>query len=112
MPGRATPARETAGLYEEIGKAIRRERTRQKRSQDELARAVHLSRTSITNLESGRQQVPLHTLYEIAFALGRDVQHFLPRAAPKSKTPAYGNEDIDRWADQLTRPTGRRRVTA
>lgn len=70
-------------------------------SQDDLAASVALSRTSITNLESGRQQVPLHTLYEIAEALGSSLKELLPDQAPIAGTPAYGDEDVERWVTEL-----------
>ncbi len=47
-------------------------------SQATLAVSVGLSRTSITNIELGRQHVPLHTLYEVASALGVEPSQFLP----------------------------------
>lgn len=39
-------------------------------TQQELATAIGLTRTSIANLEAGRQRIPLHILYAIAEALG------------------------------------------
>lgn len=47
-----------------------------------FAKAVGLSRTSITNIESGRQPVSLHTLYSMADILGVEVSDLLP---PSSK---------------------------
>lgn len=67
-------------FYVEFGRNIRRqrERTEVKLSQDALAKRVGLSRTSITNIEKGRQQVPLHMLYSFADALGVDPSLLLP----------------------------------
>lgn len=58
-------------FYLEVGKRIRkaRERRRPKLTQDGLARLVGLTRTSITNVEKGRQKCLLHTLAEIARVL-------------------------------------------
>jgi transcriptional regulator with XRE-family HTH domain len=52
-------------------------------SQDAFAKAVGLSRTSITNIERGRQPVSLHTLYSMADILGVEPADLLP---PPSKT--------------------------
>ena len=71
-------------LYKAIGTAIKGARLKRGLSQEDLARIVQLTRTSITNLESGKQQVPLHTLYEIAVAVQRDVRDLLPADIPKS----------------------------
>lgn len=98
---------EVSPLYKAIGAAIKKARTELGLSQEDLAKMVHLTRTSITNLESGKQQVPLHTLYEIAAAIDRDVRVLLPAEVPAPNTPAYGAEDVDRWANQL-RKTSRR----
>lgn len=47
-------------------------------TQDELAKLVRLSRTSITNVEKGRQKLLLHTLADIAAALDVDIASLLP----------------------------------
>jgi transcriptional regulator with XRE-family HTH domain len=68
----------TETLYAEIGTRVRRVRVGQKITQDVLAERVGLTRTSITNVEAGRQKVQVHTLVEIAEALGVGVGELLP----------------------------------
>ena len=63
--------------YEEAGRLVFKAR-RGRLTQDELARRVALTRTSITNIEKGRQRVMLHTLAQIAEALGTTVSKLLP----------------------------------
>lgn len=53
-------------IYRELGRIIQKERVKKEWTQEELGTAVGLSRTSITNLEKGRQGIPIHTLFEIA----------------------------------------------
>jgi len=60
---------DTKKLYEESGKRIKKYRKLRNLTQDQLASKINLSRTSLANLESGRQQILLHHLYEIAEAL-------------------------------------------
>lgn len=108
MPGRTIPKNEVSSIYRVIGKAIRDAREGSKLSQQDLATAVRMSRTSITNLENGNQQVPLHTLYEIAEALRVDVRSLLPDVPPASETRSFGDEDVDRWATQLQKKAPRR----
>jgi DNA-binding XRE family transcriptional regulator len=48
-------------------------------SQQALAEIVGLTRTSLTNIEKGRQRVQLHTLVKIARALKTDVDSLLPK---------------------------------
>lgn len=62
-------------------------------TQDQLAKAVGLTRTSVVNIEKGRQKVPLDTLYEMARVLGTTVHELLPVAAaprvqPQAALPA------------------------
>jgi DNA-binding XRE family transcriptional regulator len=76
------PKRQEAhqAFYEEVGRRIREARKRRTPAltQDELARLVGLTRTSITNVEQGRQKCLLHTLAEIATALQVEVATLIP----------------------------------
>ena len=63
-------------LYQLIGERVRARRG--SLTQTQLAERVGLGRTSITNLESGAQRMPLHYLVRIAEALDADVCDFIP----------------------------------
>lgn len=67
-------------FYEEVGRRICAARKQRNPSltQDELARRVGLTRTSITNVEKGRQKCLLHTLADIASALQVEVSSLVP----------------------------------
>ncbi len=65
-------------LYQAVGQGIRRIREERRLTQAELAELVSLSRTSITNIEQGRQKLLLHTLYDIAAALTVKPSDLLP----------------------------------
>lgn len=65
-------------LYIEIGKRIRAARTSAEMTQDELAEAVGMSRTSIVNIEHGRQRLLIHSLVHIANATGVPPQQLIP----------------------------------
>jgi transcriptional regulator with XRE-family HTH domain len=77
-------AAQQSEFYQHIGESIRKFRNKHKLSQEALAKLVGLTRTSLTNIESGRQHPPLHTFCEIAAQLGADFSELLPR----SPTPA------------------------
>ena len=47
-------------------------------SQETLADSLGLTRTSVTNIEKGRQPIQLHSLYLIARALKVEVKELLP----------------------------------
>jgi DNA-binding XRE family transcriptional regulator len=65
-------------LYRHVGAAIRHHREVRGITQARLASAVGLLRTSIVNLEAGRQRAPLHTLFPICAVLGIEVADILP----------------------------------
>lgn len=65
-------------VYRSFGQILAQKRSEANLSQAALAKAIGLSRTSITNIECGRQPVNLHTLYAMADVLRRDVNDLLP----------------------------------
>jgi transcriptional regulator with XRE-family HTH domain len=74
-----------AEVYRLIGESIARRRGQLRISQASLAQAVRLTRTSISNIEQGRQRMLIHTLIEIATALKVEPAELLPstkEAAP------------------------------
>jgi transcriptional regulator with XRE-family HTH domain len=66
-------------IYQELGNRISRARKKTKLSQHDLALRVGLKRTSITNIEKGRQKVMVHTLLDVAKHLNVDALELLPR---------------------------------
>lgn len=65
-------------LYRLFGQAIKRSRRDAHMTQKALANRVGLTRTSITNIEKGTQNVSLHTVYELAAALNKHPDDLLP----------------------------------
>lgn len=70
------PAAKT--LYHLVGARVRQRRQELGLTQAELARRISASRTSVSNLEVGRQHVPLHQLYSVARALDVHLLALLP----------------------------------
>lgn len=62
----------------EFGARVRERRRRAGMSQDQLADAAFLSRTSVVNIENGRQGVSIGTLYRLAEALACAPGELLP----------------------------------
>lgn len=67
-------------LYRQIGARIKQRRTEIDMTQDELAEAIGLLRTSVANIESGRQRAPVHVLYNVSAALRTQIEAILPSA--------------------------------
>jgi transcriptional regulator with XRE-family HTH domain len=73
-------------LDREFGSLLRERRGSQHMSQDQLARVAGISRTSIVNIEKGRQGVSLESLYKLSAALGCPPGDLLP-SAPSMDLP-------------------------
>jgi transcriptional regulator with XRE-family HTH domain len=65
-----------------FGELLARRRSEAKLSQRDFGKAVGLSRTSITNIEQGRQPISLPTLYVMADVLQKEVCDLLPIIHP------------------------------
>jgi DNA-binding XRE family transcriptional regulator len=65
-------------LYIEIGKRVKRYREQAGLSQEELAMNIGQLRTSVTNIEAGKQRCPIYIIYNIALSLGCKVSDLLP----------------------------------
>jgi len=64
-------------FYFEFGQALKKHRLAANLTQDDLAARVHLGRTSITNIENGRQHVSLFLFCQLAEAVGADPKALL-----------------------------------
>jgi transcriptional regulator with XRE-family HTH domain len=88
-------------FYKALGSRIRELRAAQ--SQEQLAKAVKLTRTSIVNIEAGHQKLLVHNLFKIAEALGvRPTELILPLEPTRGEIPSFnipGNdaEPVSRW---------------
>ena len=72
---------DVSSFYRHVGARIAAVRDGERKlTQEALASLVSLSRTSIANIERGRQQLLLHHLCEIAKALRVDPTELLPPA--------------------------------
>jgi transcriptional regulator with XRE-family HTH domain len=76
-------------FYEQFGTRIRRARVHADISQEELGHRVGLNRSSVSNVEKGRQRVPAHMVVEFATALGIPPCELLP-TSPLESDPLRG----------------------
>lgn len=73
-------------FYSALGQRIRERRIERGITQSQLAQLLSLSRTSVTNIESGRQKLLVHTLIQIASVLNMEVSTLLPDINAPEKT--------------------------
>lgn len=66
-------------IYRELGLLLAQERKRKHYTQAEFASLAGLSRTSVTNIECGRQSIQIHQLYAFAAILRLEVTVLLPK---------------------------------
>ena len=71
-------------IYEEIGARVRSARLKADVNQDTLAAYLGLTRTSVTNIENGRQRPSIHLLILIAKCLEIDMLALLPNDATET----------------------------
>ncbi len=93
-------------LYETLGVRLKQLREGQaggkrgRLTQGELAELVGLERTSITNIESGNQKVPLHVLFRICEQLNVSVTDLLPSmkdvtvSVPTEAALTFGSQTV------------------
>ena len=72
-------------LEQALASQIRQVRAERKLHQQALADAVHVTRTSISNIENGRQALSLSMFCKIAFALEYKPWELLERAFSDTK---------------------------
>lgn len=64
-------------FYEGFGRRLRQLRRSAGLTQEQLARRLGLNRTTVVNIEGGRQRVAVHQLVELADALGCEPSELL-----------------------------------
>jgi transcriptional regulator with XRE-family HTH domain len=94
-------------LHAALGKKIRDRRISSGLTQAELADRIAISRTSLTNMELGRQRLLVDQLYKMAEVLNTKPQDLLPApvdivsASARSKAPEAIPESVHRFAEKV-----------
>jgi len=69
------------GFYEIVGRRVKQARKASRLTQEELASRVSMTRTSVTNIEKGRQKLLLHTLFDLADAMKIPAVQLIPESS-------------------------------
>jgi transcriptional regulator with XRE-family HTH domain len=91
-------------LYRQLGQKIRTQREMIGMTQKDLGKEVGLSRTSVTNVERGRQQMLVHQLIGFAIALKIDSGELLKGLSKASDAVAEAQDippEVQKLVDQL-----------
>lgn len=78
-------------FYRRFGRHLRQARRAAGLSQADLAVAIKLARTSVSNIEKGRQKVLLHTFEEMLHVLNVQPGELLPTAKPTPSPPGLNS---------------------
>lgn len=78
---------DTSYFYTAVGRLVREARDKAGLTQEALASRVGLTRTSVTNIEKGRQKLLLHTFCDLAGALGVSPDALLPENTESPAEP-------------------------
>ncbi|MFF5006962.1 helix-turn-helix domain-containing protein [Streptomyces phaeochromogenes] len=78
-------------FYVSVGDRIRGARSAARLTQAQLATSLGLARSSIANIESGRQRLPLHVFALISETLNVNVAELLPDLREEQSTPELSN---------------------
>jgi len=85
-------------LYGQIASQLKEERANKKISQDRVAEALGMSRTSVINFEKGTQRISLHLLYMYCELLSLSIHELLPSV---SDVTAVSSESFDLAKEKL-----------
>ena len=89
--------------YREFGRLLRQAREAAGLTQAATAAASGLSRTSVTNIECGRQHVALHHLLSLSRAVGVPPEQLLPRSVDGSLPTSVRRRLKDQLDDDALR---------
>ena len=81
-------------IYRGVGRKLRQTRENQHLTQESLAQRLGISRTSMVNIEAGRQRAPLHLLWQIAELLETKLTLLIP--SPEELLGSQNQTVLDR----------------
>ena len=90
---------EIPALYKRIGSTVKFKRRAMGLTQQQLAKQLGISRASLANIETGRQRILVHQLYDLAMQLNANVSGLLPEP---SEVDALQALDDFRFPENVT----------
>lgn len=87
-------------IYSKIGNRISELRKYNNHNQQDLAEKIGIGRSSISNFESGRQQISLHLLYRIAQVYNTEVHVLIPTVAEIASKVSLELNKVNEVLDQ------------
>lgn len=88
----------TEAIYRDVGRIIARERKKRGYNQTQLAKLMGISRGSVANIEVGRQRIPTHRLFHIAYIFDCEIIDLVPY-----KPPLPTGDDVEHRIMEMAR---------
>jgi transcriptional regulator with XRE-family HTH domain len=85
-------------LYKIIGRRLKQRRKELGMTQSELAETIGHLRTSVANIEAGRQKAPLHVLFTLSNELGIELASIIPTNAEVEGST--GSTEVIPWKER------------
>ncbi len=89
-------------IYREIGKRIQKAREEAGLSQEELASALGITQSALSNYELGKRRLYLANLEQLANVLERPLSYFMEEA-PEDEAAVARNESGDATSSEIIR---------
>lgn len=86
--------RQQQRLYQLLGENVKKYRNQNGLTQEQLANKIDLTRTSVVNIEQGRQHPPLHLLLQIAKVLDVGLETLVPKEADFSPNKLLDDSNL------------------
>lgn len=90
-------------IYREIGKRIQKAREKSGLSQEELASALGITQSALSNYELGKRRLYLANLEQLATVLGRPLSYFMEEKNPAGEEVAQQQGSDDEVTSEITR---------
>ena len=90
-------------VYTELGRNIRDARKASDFKQTQLAEIIGVSRTSLTNVECGRQGLSVFQLLSLADALGIEASKLLPSLSQMDKQQQVVPAGVEAWISEISK---------
>jgi len=91
-------------FYEDLGERICLARKTAGFTQQALADKIGLTRTSIVNIEAGRQPIQALQLALVSVVLNTSLEHLIPKVEIPSDMPRNLDEGQKLWIEQILSP--------
>ncbi len=89
-------------IYRDIGKRIQKAREESGMSQEELASALGITQSALSNYELGKRRLYLANMEQIANVLGRPLSYFMEEEKAAGETKEQRPVSIDEVTSRIT----------